>query len=103
MTARTSLPRGVTLLELIVTLALLGIIAGVTVLAVRRIDAPRPDDPRTIVADTLRAVLASGQTTVMRVATDSGRGWAVVRPDGSVVADSLLGVERLTGAPARAR
>ena len=94
---------GVTLLELLITLVLLGIISGVTVLAIRRIDQPRSDDPRVIIADTVRKVLASGRPALIRILTDSGPAWGNVRPDGSVVADSSLGVDRLTGAPARAK
>jgi prepilin-type N-terminal cleavage/methylation domain-containing protein len=95
--------QGVTLIELIVTLAILGIIGGVTVLAVRRIDQPRRDDPRTIFADSLRVVLASGRPVVVRVLTDSGPASGTVRADGSIIADSVLGIEPLTGAPNRAR
>jgi prepilin-type N-terminal cleavage/methylation domain-containing protein len=95
--------RGVTLIELVVTLAILGIIAGVTVLAVHRIDPPRSDDPRTIFADSLRVVLASGRPAKVRVHTDSGPASGAVRPDGSIVADSVLDIELLTGAPNRAR
>lgn len=94
---------GVTLIELIVTLVLLGIIAGVTVLAIRRIDPPRADDPRTIFADTLRAVLASGRSAVVEIRTDSGPAFGTVRADGSVVADSVLDIDRLSGAPNHAR
>ncbi len=95
--------RGVTLIELIVTLVILAVISGVTVLAVRRIDPPRPTDPRTIFADTLRAVLASGRPTVIRLVTDSGPASGTVRADGSIVADSILDIDWLTGAPAHAR
>ena len=95
--------RGVTLIELVVTLAILGIVAGVTVLAIRRIDQPRPDDPRTIFADSLRVVLASGRPAVVRVVTDSGPASGTVRADGTIVADSLLDIELLTGAPNHAR
>jgi prepilin-type N-terminal cleavage/methylation domain-containing protein len=94
---------GVTLIELLITLVLLGIISGVTVLAIRRIEQPRPDDPRVIIADTIRKVLASGRPALIRILTNGGPAWSNVRPDGSVIADSLLGVDRLTGAPARAK
>lgn len=102
-TAPRRLRRGTTLIELLVTLAILGIIAGVTVLAVRQMDRPRPTDPRTILADTLRAVLASGRPAIVRVITDSGPASAVVRADGSIIADSLLDVDRFTGASNHAR
>ena len=95
--------RGVTLVELIVTLVILAVISGVTVLAVRRIDPPRPNDPSTIFSDSLRVVLASGRPTVIRVVTDSGPVWGSVRADGSIVADSILDIDRLTGASAHAR
>jgi prepilin-type N-terminal cleavage/methylation domain-containing protein len=95
--------RGATLIELVVTLAILAVVAGVTVLAVRRIDPPRPDDPHTILADSLRDVLAYGRTRVIRVLTDSGPASGTVRPDGTVIADSLLDVERFTGTTNRAR
>jgi len=95
--------RGVTLIELIVTLVILAIISGVTVLAIRRIDPPRPDDPRAIFADTLRAVLASGRPAVVHLLTDSGPASGVVRTDGSVIADSILDIDRLTGVPTHER
>jgi prepilin-type N-terminal cleavage/methylation domain-containing protein len=100
--SRASRP-GVTLIELLVTLVILGVIAGVTVLTVRRIDPPRPSDPLTMFADSLRVVLASGRSVTLRVLTDSGPASGVVRVDGTIIADSILGLERLTGAPNRAR
>lgn len=94
---------GVTLLELLVTIVILGVIAGVTVLAIRRIDPPKPDDPRTILAESLRVVLMSGRPAVVRVMTDSGPAFGTIRADGSIVADSILDVERMTGRPNHAR
>ena len=95
--------RGVTLVELMVTLVILAVISSVTVLAIRRIDRPRPNDPRTIFADTLRAVLATGRPTTVRLLTDSGPASGTVRADGSIVADSALDIDRLTGGPTHAR
>ncbi|MGH7615916.1 MAG: pilus assembly FimT family protein [Gemmatimonadaceae bacterium] len=94
--------RGATLVELIVTLVILAIISSVTVLAVRRFDAPTPGDLHAMIADTLRAVLASGRPATIYVLTDSGPAWSTIRADGSVVADSSFDVEPLTGAPRRA-
>jgi prepilin-type N-terminal cleavage/methylation domain-containing protein len=95
--------RGVTLIELLITLVILGVMAGVTVLAVRRIDPPRPEDPRTIFADSMHASLESGRSIRVRVLMDSGPASGTVRADGSIIADSILDVERFTGVPNHAR
>ncbi len=90
---------GVTLIELVVTMMILGIVAGVAALAIRRVDPPNPNDPRQVLADTLRAVVASGQSARVRVRIGDTLATATVRPDGSIIADSAFGIDRLTGAP----
>lgn len=96
-------PRGVTLIELLVTLSLLAILSAVTTLAVRQIDKPRPRDPRAILADSIRIVLESGRPTTVHFIIDGIATSATIRPDGSVIADSLLELEPLSGTFARAR
>jgi prepilin-type N-terminal cleavage/methylation domain-containing protein len=95
--------RGTTLVELLVVLCILGVIAGVTVLAVRRFERPSPDDPSAILAESLRAAVDTPHTSVVRVVQDGRALSATIRPDGTIVADSALGADRLTGRPANAR
>ena len=86
-----------TLLELMVTLALLAILAGVVPLALRPIDPIRDDDPLARLTAARRTALRTGRavTITMSVAGVSYRATAL--PDGSVVADSAFHVDRLAG------
>ena len=95
--------RGTTLVELLVVLCILGVIASVTVLAIRRFDSPSPDDPAAILAESLRAAVDTPRTIVVRVAHDGRPLSATIRPDGSIVADSALDADRLTGRTVHAR
>ncbi len=88
--------RGATLVELTVTIAVLAIIASVAAIGIQRQPAP---------ADTL----ASAVKTARRTAGERGRPVHVRRveqgqrvelvayPDGRVIADSAVKVDRLTG------
>jgi prepilin-type N-terminal cleavage/methylation domain-containing protein len=89
--------RGMTPIELLITITLLAILAAVTRLAVREIDRPRPSDPRAILADSIRVVLETGRPTVVRLVVDGVVRSAAIRPDGSVIADSLFDLEPLSG------
>lgn len=92
-------PRGgVTLLELLVTMAVLGIVAGVVSVTLRRLDEPAPDSPASRVARARREAVASGRPVTVTIDTMNATAW----PDGSVVADSVLAVDRLSGRPAHA-
>jgi prepilin-type N-terminal cleavage/methylation domain-containing protein len=95
--------RGTTLVELLVVLCILGVIAGVTVLAIRRFDSGSPDDPASILAESLRAAVDTPRTIVVSVAHDGQPLSATIRPDGSIVADSALDADRLTGRTVHAR
>jgi prepilin-type N-terminal cleavage/methylation domain-containing protein len=90
--------RGVTLIELLVSIALVGVIASVTTLALRRIDEMPPDDPVRMLADTLRVVLANGHAVTLQVRVNDAWALATIHPDGSIVSDFLLRVDRLSGA-----
>jgi len=95
--------RGTTLVELLVVLCILGVIASVTVLAIRRFDSPSPDDPAAILAESLRAAVDTPRTIVVRVAHDGQPLSSTIRPDGTIVADSALDADRLTGRTVHAR
>jgi prepilin-type N-terminal cleavage/methylation domain-containing protein len=95
--------RGSTLIEMLVTLALLGILASVTTLAIRRITPPAPDDPMTVIADTINAVMRSGQPATLQFVVNGHPAFATLNPDGSIIADTALHVDRFTGRSTRAR
>jgi prepilin-type N-terminal cleavage/methylation domain-containing protein len=93
--------RGVTLIELLVTIAILAALSAVATLAVRRIDTPNPDDPQTVLANGIRDVLRTGKPAHLHFVIDGVAANATILPDGSVVADSALELERFTGIPTR--
>jgi prepilin-type N-terminal cleavage/methylation domain-containing protein len=100
-----------TLIELVVVVAILGIMAGVVGLSfTRSVSAPPPG---TVAAalDTIAAVrrmaIARGIPIAMAVTIEGsfeGEGplqvfHATAFPDGSVIADAALGIDRLSGRP----
>jgi prepilin-type N-terminal cleavage/methylation domain-containing protein len=90
--------RGVTLVELIVVLAIVAIIAGVTTLAFRRADVAPPIVPWVAaIAAARRTAIDSARTVRLTVHLDDSVYAATALPDGSVVADARLGVDRLSG------
>jgi len=95
--------RGTTLVELLVVLCILGVIAGVTVLAIRGFDSPKSDDPSAILSESLRAAVDTPRTIVLRLVHDGRPLSATLHPDGSVVGDSAFDVDRLTGRKSHAR
>jgi prepilin-type N-terminal cleavage/methylation domain-containing protein len=94
---------GVTLIELIVVLAIVAIMAGVTTLAFRRADMTPTVAPWvSAVAAARRTAVDSGRTVSLTVRVGDKVYAATALPDGSVVADAALGVDRLTGEVAHA-
>jgi prepilin-type N-terminal cleavage/methylation domain-containing protein len=95
--------RGVTLVELIVVLAILGVFAGVTALAFRR-KKPVPSALAwaSEVAAARRTALDSARQVSLTVQIGDSVYAATAMPDGSVIADPQLGIDRLTGAPTHA-
>jgi prepilin-type N-terminal cleavage/methylation domain-containing protein len=91
--------RGVTLLELLVTLVVLGVLTSVTTLGVRRIQQPAADDPLAIIADSLRIAIAESRAITFAIESHGGVANATVYPDGSVVADTALHIDGLSGRP----
>ena len=89
--------RGTTLIEMLVSVVLLGILASIATPALRRAAAPPTGEVLTAIADSLDVAIASGRTITLRLSVQSRPGFATVNPDGSVVADSAIHVDRLTG------
>ena len=89
--------RGVTVLELIVSVAIIGVMASVTTLVVHRAAPPDPTLPATIIADTLEHVLTTGAPVTLTFNVNARPAAATINPDGTIVADSALLVDRLTG------
>ena len=92
---------GTTLLELVVALAVLGILAGVAGIALR---APAEPDPAAVRASRVAAARRTALETRRPVPLFlGGAAEGVAYPDGRVLlADSALDVDPLTGRP-RAR
>ena len=93
---------GVTLLELIVCVAVLGMMASVATLAMRGAEPRDRNDPATIIADTLEIVLGTGTPATVQFVVNGRPAVATINPDGSIVADSILGIDRFTGRSTRA-
>jgi prepilin-type N-terminal cleavage/methylation domain-containing protein len=91
--------RGSTLLELLVTLVVLGAVAGVVTVALPRLAQPADDTPMSRVARARRDALASGRPVTVTLDDTAGAVDATIAPDGSVVADTLLRIDRLAGRP----
>lgn len=94
-------PRGATLLELIVSVVIVGVMASVATLVIRRSPPPDPANPLTIIADTLERVLATGAPLTLHFTVNARPVAATINPDGTVIADSALSIDRLTGRAAR--
>jgi prepilin-type N-terminal cleavage/methylation domain-containing protein len=89
---------GVTLIELMVVLTILSVIAGVTGLAFRRAQPVRAVDVRmAAIARARQLAIDSGRTVTVLVDIDSVPTPVTARPDGTVIADASLHVDRLSG------
>jgi len=89
---------GVTLVELVVAIALLGLTASVAGLTLRRVRADDAVSPvGAQVAAARRVALVSGRPVSIDVEVDGRVSSATAMPDGSVLADGRLPVDRFTG------
>jgi prepilin-type N-terminal cleavage/methylation domain-containing protein len=85
--------RGVTLVELLVVLAILGLMAGLVTLAWRPSPTRAADSP--LVTGRQRAIQSGSPTRVQMSDTLS----VVAMPDGSVIGVGALPIDPLTGTP----
>jgi prepilin-type N-terminal cleavage/methylation domain-containing protein len=94
---------GVTLLELILVLAILGFMAGIVGLAAPRIVTITKADSATASAMELRALsIRGGHVVTGDVSMRSGIVVVSAYPDGRVLADSALRIDPLSGRVTRA-
>ncbi|MGH7622424.1 MAG: type II secretion system protein [Gemmatimonadaceae bacterium] len=89
--------RGTTLIEMLVSVVLLGIVASLATPALRRAAAPPTGDVFTAIAESLDVAIASGRSITLQCVGQRRPAFATVHPDGSVVADSAIHIDRLTG------
>lgn len=91
---------GFTLIELIVVIAMLGIIAGVTAVSLRS-----PVDPATLenaeITAASRRAIESGHPVSISVRRQQHVYAITAKPDGRVVADTALMLDPLTGVGAK--
>lgn len=90
--------RGNTLVELLVVLAILGVVAGVTGLAFRPVsDTSRVDAVAAQVATARREAIRTGRSVTVMVSRGDDVFAATAHPDGRVVADTVLAIDPLSG------
>ncbi|HVX41699.1 MAG TPA: type II secretion system protein [Gemmatimonadaceae bacterium] len=89
--------RGATLIELLVTVVMLGIIASMATLAARRISAPDPADLAWLAADSLAGVVDRARAVRIDAAEGGRAVSAALHVDGRIVADSEFHVDPLAG------
>jgi prepilin-type N-terminal cleavage/methylation domain-containing protein len=90
--------RGVTLLELIIVVVMLGAMSSVTMLMMPRKIVP-PDDTAHRISNARTLALRTGKPVSVVVVLDSVFSLATAMPDGTVLADSAARIDRLTGQP----
>jgi prepilin-type N-terminal cleavage/methylation domain-containing protein len=93
---------GNTLVELLVVLAILGVVAGVAGLSSRADPTPAAIDAAGAqVAAARREAIRAGRSVTVVVSRDGHVSVATAHADGSVVADSALSIDRFTGTRGR--
>lgn len=90
---------GMTLIELVVVLVVLTILAGVAGMALSRGESPPRDDRAAKLYAARVSALRLGRPVMIRWSDTGGPAAAIAMPDGSVIADSSLRVDRFSGAP----
>jgi prepilin-type N-terminal cleavage/methylation domain-containing protein len=86
---------GMTLIELLVTLAILGIVCSVVVLAFRNPSTRVGDDAISQALQARRLALREGRIITIDIDTPDGPRQVSAFPDGSIVADSTIHIGRI--------
>ena len=92
----SAIRHGMTLIEVVVVLTLLGIIGSVTALTIPRVREQPQADAGQVLAEVRRRALRDGAPVTAQLLIDSAAHEVVVLPDGSVVIDSSVALDRLT-------
>lgn len=88
---------GTTLVELVVVIAILGVIAGITGWAVGKVpDMPVVDSAEARIAAARREAIRSGRSVTLTVLWEGRRLTATAHSDGSIVGDTTLGIPRFS-------
>lgn len=91
--------RGVTLVELLVVLVLLGLVAGVVGLTIRTAKPIAATDPAlAAVAAARDSAIRTGCTVSIELSVNDAQREITASPDGRVLADTALDINPLTGA-----
>lgn len=101
MTGSRALPaprRGMTLIELMVVVVVLGVVASVSALVMPNKIVP-PDDTAHRIANARTKALRTGRPVSVVVQLDTSFALVTALPDGTVLADSAAHTNRLTGLP----
>jgi prepilin-type N-terminal cleavage/methylation domain-containing protein len=88
---------GTTLVELLVTIVVIGIIASIVVLAVPPDRTPPPTDPLVQIARARTDAIERARAVTISVTIGGRHIDATAFPDGSVITDSVVAVQRLSG------
>jgi len=93
---------GSTLMELLVVLTIIAVIAGVTGLSFRATEHRAPVNPAEArIADARREAIRSGRAVTVITWRGERAITATAHPDGRVVADTGVSIDRFSGRPAR--
>lgn len=89
--------RGVTLLELLVVLVILGLVASLVAFAPSAVERAPVDDVGASIAEARREALRTGVSVTIEILIEGAKRSVTAMPDGSVIADPSLDVNRLSG------
>ncbi|HKS04931.1 MAG TPA: type II secretion system protein [Gemmatimonadaceae bacterium] len=92
-----------TLVEVMITVAIIGVIASVVTLAFRVPPADTRDDAIAQALRARRVALTEGRAVTIDVLTDSGVVAVTAHPDGRIVADPLIRIGYVDIAPPASR